>query len=143
MINCPNCNSCHTVKNGHTRTKSQRHLCRNCGYRFTDNTNVRMNNYYFINKAVQLWLEGLNYKLVSEVLGFTPETISKYIEPYKELLTPIRKNLVGLKDLKITRRNDLFIGLHKKKINLPVNCCGIIIVGHETEIWGVRRKIDS
>jgi hypothetical protein len=116
-------------------------MCKNCGYRFTDNTDTRKNDYYFKNKAVQLWLEGLNYKLISEILGFTPDTISKYIAPYKKLLAPIRNNLVGLEDLKLIRRNELFVGFHKKKINLPINGSGVIIVGNETEIWGVSKKL--
>ena len=141
MINCPNCKSTRTVRNGHTSTHSQRYLCNNCGYRFTSNTAFRKNDFYFKNKAVQLWLEGLNYKLISEILGFTPETVSKFIAPYKELLTPIRNDLVSLDELKIIRKNNFFIGFHKKKINLPVNGSGIIIVGHETEIWGVSKKL--
>ena len=141
MINCPNCMSISNVKNGHTYTYSQRYLCKNCGYRFTCNTDVRMNDFYFINKAVQLYLEGLNYKIISEILGFTPETISKFIAPYKELLSPIRNDLGGLDELKILKKKNLFIGFHKKKVNLPVNSSGVLIVGHETEIWGVSRKV--
>ncbi len=141
MINCPNCTSSRIVRNGHTSTRSQRYLCNNCGYRFTNNTDTRKNNFYFINKAIQLWLEGLNYKLISEVLGFTPETISKYIKPYKELLAPIRNNLTGIDGLKIVKNNNLLIGLHMKKINLPLNTSGIFLVGYETEIWCVRRKL--
>jgi hypothetical protein len=140
MVSCKNCNSTSPIKNVHTIGGNQRYLCKNCGYRFTSNTTFRKNDFYFTNKAVQLWLEGLNYKLISEILGFTPETISKFIAPYKELLAPIRNDLVGLDELKIIKRNNLFIGFHKKKINLSVNGSGIIIVGNATEIWGVKRK---
>ena len=140
MISCKNCNSNQTVKNGHTKNGNQRYLCNNCDYRFTSDTTFRKNDFYFKNKAVQLWLEGLSYKLISEILGFTPETISKFIAPFKELLAPIRNDLVGLDELKLIRRNNLFIGFHKKKINLSVNISGIIIVGNDTEIWGISRK---
>ena len=63
MISCKNCNSNRTVKNGFTNGGNQRYLCKNCGYRFTDNTTFRKNDFYFTTKAVQLWLEGLNNHL--------------------------------------------------------------------------------
>lgn len=138
---CPSCNNKHTVKNGHTRTGSQRHLCKNCGYRFTNNTNLRKMDYYFTTQAVHLWLEGLSYKLISEIIGIAPEIISKYIKPFKEILAPIRKDLISIENLKVTRKNNLFIGFHKKKINLPIYGSGIILIGHEVEIWGVSRII--
>jgi len=140
MILCPNCNTPKTIKNGFTNGGSQRYLCKNCGYRFTNNTTLRKNDFYFTTMAVHLWLEGLTYNLISEIMGFTPETINKMLAPYREILLPVRKDLVSISDLRLTRKNNLFIGFNKEKLNLPTNASGIIIVGHETEIWGVRRK---
>jgi hypothetical protein len=140
MITCPNCNSTHHVRNGKTSTGSQRYLCKNCGYRFTNNTIFLKITDYFKTNALHLWLEGLPYKYISEIMGFTPETISKFIAPYKEALLPVRKDLASIKDLKLVKNNDLFIGIGSKKVNLPINGSGIILIGNEVEIWGVCRK---
>ena len=140
MVTCPNCSSSHNVRNGKTSTRSQRYLCKNCGYRFTNNTIIRKNSDDFKTNAIHLWLEGLPYKYISDIMDLTPETISKYIEPYKKVLLPLRKDLTRIKDLRIVKKNNLFIGLREKKVNIPINGSGLIIVGNEVEIWGVSRK---
>ena len=140
MYTCPNCNSNNTVRNGLSKTASQRHLCKECGYRFTKNTNVRKENFYFITKAVQLWLEGLTYQIISEIIGFSPEKVSKMIAPYKDLLLPIRKDLVFMEGLRIERKNDFLMGFHKEKVRLPIHTGGILFVGYESEILCVSKK---
>lgn len=140
MISCKNCSSNKTVRNGHTKGGNQRYQCKNCGYRFTSDTDFKRNDSYFIVKAIELWLEGLNYSMISSILLFTPETISKWLKPYEQLLSPIRQNILKMEELKIVRNNNMLLGLSQKGTTLPTHVSGVLIVGVDSEVWGVSKR---
>ncbi len=86
---CPNCSSTHFTKYGTREGKLQRYRCKKCNYRFTGETLVKKRDTYYKTKAVQLWLEGLTYKAIGHLLGFSDDTVSKWLKPYIKKLEPL------------------------------------------------------
>ena len=65
---------------------------------FTGETILRKKDRYFETKALQLWLEGLTFLAIGHLLGFSDDTISKWLRPYVKKLEPLqldRKKLTG------------------------------------------------
>lgn len=58
---CPNCSSNTYVKSGIVKDR-QRYKCKKCGYFFTVNKVGKKIDSYYVNKALQLYLEGLSYR---------------------------------------------------------------------------------
>ena len=82
-INCENCKSNNTKKDGlrqtENRGKIQRYACKECGYRFTlDDGFFRMrNNPIKITQSIDLFYRGVSTRKVQEHLGvFYPHNAS-------------------------------------------------------------------
>ena len=61
---CPNCDSETTIKSG-VISNRQRYKCKSCNYFFTvDKIGKKIDDYY-VNKALQLYLEGLTYREIT------------------------------------------------------------------------------
>jgi len=70
-VKCVKCGSNNTVKNGTRKNKSgiiNRYLCKNCGYRFTDNNGFkkRRNEPEKIALALDLYFRGLSVRKIAE-----------------------------------------------------------------------------
>ncbi|WP_312769571.1 hypothetical protein [Epilithonimonas sp.] len=76
---CTFCYSCKIIKNGHTKTGKQQHICKQCNHRFL--------NYYSYNAyrkdidflIIQLIKEGLGIRSIARVLNISTTTLLKRI----------------------------------------------------------------
>jgi transposase-like protein len=83
MINaCPNCGSDHYIKSGIVNNR-QRYKCKSCSYYFSVNKIGKKIDDYYVNKALQLYLEGLTYREIERILGISHVSIMNWVEKYK------------------------------------------------------------
>ena len=80
-----------------------------------------------------MWLEGLTYVGISNLLGISDDTISKWLQPYVDVLEPIRMEGRGL------RKNTIYDGNVIVVNKVKANTSGILINGFESQIFGVSR----
>jgi len=78
---CPNCSSNHCIKSGIVNQK-QRYKCKDCSYYFTVNKLGKKIDDYYVNKALQLYLEGLSYREIERILGISHVTVLNWVKKY-------------------------------------------------------------
>ncbi len=78
---CPNCNSEHNIKSGVVKGR-QRYKCKDCSYFFTVNKLGKKIDDYYVNKALQLYLEGLSYREIERILGVSHVSIINWVKKY-------------------------------------------------------------
>lgn len=78
---CPNCSSDDCVKSGIVNNR-QRFKCKKCNYYFTVNKLGKKIDDYFVNKALQLYLEGLSYREIERILGVSHVSIMNWVKRY-------------------------------------------------------------
>ena len=78
---CPNCNSDAYVKSGVIKDR-QRYKCKKCDYYFTVNKVGKQIDSYYVNKALQLYLEGLSYREIERILGISHVSIINWVKKY-------------------------------------------------------------
>ena len=78
---CPNCNASEFVKAG-IISKRQRFRCKKCNYFFTVNKAGKQIDEYFVNKALQLYLEGLTYREIERILGVSHVSIMNWVRKF-------------------------------------------------------------
>ncbi len=79
---CPNCSSDHYVKSGIINDR-QRYKCKKCNYFFTVNKVGKKIDDYYVNKALQLYLEGLTYREIERLLGVSHVSVLNWVKKYK------------------------------------------------------------
>jgi len=134
QILCPNCDSIKIIRFG-KRGGKQRYCCKICGYRFTENTRLRKIDHYYHTKALQLYLEGLNYSGISYVLSVNETTVSRWIQPFAEILKPLQLKM-DLTKLELLQQDKTIV---TKSLNGGYTS-GILFKGFDCEIWGISRK---
>lgn len=78
---CPNCNSTSYIKSGIVNDR-QRYKCKKCNYYFTVNKLGKQIDTYYVNKALQLYLEGLTYREIERILGISHVSIMNWVKKY-------------------------------------------------------------
>lgn len=78
---CPNCNSDQYIKSGIVNNR-QRYKCKSCGYFFSVNKLGKKIDDYYVNKALQLYLEGLTYREIERILGISHVSIMNWVKKY-------------------------------------------------------------
>lgn len=78
---CPNCNSDRYIKSGVVKNR-QRYKCKECGYFFTVNKIGKGIDDYYVNKSLQLYLEGLTYREIERILGISHVSIMNWVKKY-------------------------------------------------------------
>jgi len=78
---CPNCGSNTYVKSGIVKDR-QRYKCKKCNYFFTVNKMGKQIDAYYVNKALQLYLEGLSYREIERILGISHVSILNWVKKY-------------------------------------------------------------
>lgn len=81
MFSCPNCQSDKIIKSGIVNDR-QRYKCKNCNYFFTVNKLGKKIDDYYVNKALQLYLEGLTYREIERILGISHVSVMNWIKKY-------------------------------------------------------------
>ena len=87
---CPNCSSSTYVKSGIINGR-QRYKCKDCGYYFTVNKLGKKIDDYYVNKALQLYLEGLTYREIERILGVSHVSVMNWVKKYN-ISRPYNKN---------------------------------------------------
>lgn len=78
---CPSCSSENQIKSGVVNGR-QRYKCKDCNYYFTvDKMGKKIDDYY-VNKALQLYLEGLTYREIERILGISHVSILNWVKKY-------------------------------------------------------------
>ncbi|MEM7485812.1 MAG: hypothetical protein AAF348_11445 [Bacteroidota bacterium] len=104
MDACPNCASTKFTKAGIVNQR-QRYKCKSCGYFFTVGKLGKQIDDYYVNKALQLYLEGLTYREIERILGVSHVSIINWVRkynikrPYKTNYHPTYK-ILNEKELK-------------------------------------------
>ncbi len=78
---CPNCGSDHYVKSGIVKDR-QRYKCKKCNYFFSVNKIGKQIDDYYVNKSLQLYLEGLTYREIERILGVSHVSIMNWVKKY-------------------------------------------------------------
>ena len=78
---CPNCNSDTFIKAGIIKNR-QRYKCKSCGYFFTVGKLGKKIDDYYVNKALQLYLEGLTYRELERILGVSHVSVMNWVRKY-------------------------------------------------------------
>ncbi|WP_103864579.1 helix-turn-helix domain-containing protein [Aquimarina sp. I32.4] len=78
---CPNCSSSDNIKSG-VINKRQRYRCKKCNYYFTVNKLGKKIDDYYVNKALQLYLEGLTYREIERILGISHVSVMNWVKKY-------------------------------------------------------------
>ena len=78
---CPNCLSERYVKAGVVKDR-QRYRCKDCNYYFTVNKLGKKVDDYYVNKALQLYLEGLTYREIERILGVSHVSVMNWVKKY-------------------------------------------------------------
>lgn len=78
---CPNCGSNTFIKSGIVNDR-QRYKCKSCGYYFSVNKVGKKIDDYYVNKALQLYLEGLTYREIERILGISHVSIMNWVKKY-------------------------------------------------------------
>ena len=86
---------------------------------------------------IQLFVEGVSYKVISEILDLDRNVISKHLDPYKELLSPIKLERSQLKGELHRDQNAITFRTNNE------HASGVIIKGRSSEVWGVKRKMPA
>ncbi len=78
---CPSCSSENQIKSGVVNGR-QRYKCKDCNYYFTVNKIGKKIDDYYVNKALQLFLEGLTYREIERILGISHVSIMNWVKKY-------------------------------------------------------------
>ena len=78
---CPNCKADTYIKSGIINNR-QRYKCKVCRYYFTVNKLGKKIDDYYVNKALQLYLEGLTYREIERILGISHVSIMNWVRKY-------------------------------------------------------------
>lgn len=81
MERCPNCQSDKIIKSGVIKDR-QRYKCKSCNYYFTVNKLGKKIDDYYVNKALQLYLEGLTYREIERILGISHVSVMNWVKKY-------------------------------------------------------------
>ena len=78
---CPNCQSPKYIKSGIVNNR-QRFKCKDCNYYFTVFKTGKKIDDYYVNKALQLYLEGLTYREIERILGVSHVSVINWVKKY-------------------------------------------------------------
>lgn len=78
---CPKCKENHIVKSGIVKGK-QRYKCNNCGYHFSVLKQGKSIDPYYVIKALQLYIEGVNYREIERILGVSHVSVMNWVRKY-------------------------------------------------------------
>jgi transposase-like protein len=86
-MNCPNCGERSLQhKIGFTKAKSQRYKCQHCEKRYTPEPKSRGYSESLRNKAIQLYVDGLNFRRIGRILSVHHQSVINWVNAYAEEL---------------------------------------------------------
>ena len=78
-MKCPYCESSIVVRVGRNRSGSRRYRCRDCGKGLTPEPRPRGYPKEMHDKAVRLYLEGMNLRRIGRLLGVHHQTVASWL----------------------------------------------------------------
>ena len=88
-MNCPKCGAQASCKDGLANGR-QRYLCKSCNHRYTVTHRSGTGDKAVKRQALELYLEGLGFRSIGRVLGFSNVTILNWIRAFGEQLDTIK-----------------------------------------------------
>ncbi|HEC23636.1 MAG TPA: IS1 family transposase [Chloroflexi bacterium] len=83
MVKCPHCQSTERqVKVGYTSAGSQRYLCRKCERKYTPEPKRRGYDEATRRKAVEMYVDGMNFRRIGRMLGVAHRTVINWVNAY-------------------------------------------------------------
>ena len=98
MLNCPRCTSADKVKSG-TNKGCQRYKCKTCQYFFTVARKSDTATTDQRRLAVTLYLEGLGFRSIGRVLGFSHVAVYQWIKALGEEVAQIKRPAAQIVEL--------------------------------------------
>lgn len=88
--------------------KKQRYKCKKCGYYFTVEYKSTTKSQQLKRQALHLYIEGLSYREIGEILGVSNVSIMKWIKSYVEKIKKNHKEAAKAIDVNIfTMKNHI------------------------------------
>ena len=112
MLNCPRCASADKVKSG-TNKGRQRYKCKSCQYFFTVAHKSDTATPAQRRLALNLYLEGLGFRSIGQILGFSHVAIYQWVKAFGEQVEQIKRSAVQIVELDELHS---YVG-HKKTID--------------------------
>jgi transposase-like protein len=88
-MKCPKCKNQDTRKDGYAKGK-QRFNCKNCNYHFTVEKKSTVASEFLKKNALQLYLEGLDFRAIGRFLQVSHVAVYKWIKDFGEKLGKIK-----------------------------------------------------
>ena len=90
FVFCPVCGSCHTEKNGFTKTRKQQYHCKNCGKYFIESYSYHAYEKDINERIVVLTKKGVGIRSTARILKISASTLlARIIFIAKEIEQPI------------------------------------------------------
>ncbi len=90
-MECPKCGKRPSCKDG-LASGRQRYLCKDCNHRYTVAQRSGAGDKAVKRQALELYLEGLGFRSIGRVLGFSNVTILNWIRSFGEKLDAIKSD---------------------------------------------------
>ncbi len=91
VMDCPKCGKQANCKDGRANGR-QRYLCKDCNHRYTVAQRSRAGDGAVKRQALELYLEGLGFRSIGRMLGFSNVTILNWIRAFGEQLEGIKND---------------------------------------------------
>ena len=117
MLNCPRCCSVARVKSG-VINGPQRYKCKECQYLYTVPHKSDTSTPAQRRLAVTLYLEGLGFRSIGRILGFSHVAIYQWINALGKEVTQIKRHAAQIVDM-----DELHSYVGIKKLLLDLACC--------------------
>ena len=117
MLNCPRCSRADRVKSG-AINGHQRYKCKACRYLYTVAHKSGTSTAAQRRMAVTLYLEGLGFRSIGQILGFSHVAIYQWIKAPWEEIVKIKRSAGQLDEVD---EQHSYVG--HKKLLLDLDCC--------------------
>lgn len=104
---CPKCLSDKYVKSGIVKDR-QRFTCKSCGYNFSVFKEGKKVDFYYVTKALQLYLEGISYREIERILGISHVSVMNWVKSYLKARPEVKDYHPTYKILKHSELLDYF-----------------------------------
>ena len=98
MLSCPRCASTDKVKSG-MKDGRQRYKCKPCCYLFTVAHKSDTATFDQRRLALTLYLEGLGFRSIGRVLGFSHVAVYKWIKVFGEEVAQVKRQAAQIVEL--------------------------------------------
>ena len=114
-MNCPQCSSKETVKNGLVKGK-QRYYCGTCQYNYTT-PHGHGKPKELKKKAIELYLEGMGFRAIGRTIGVSNVAVLNWVRSVSEQLRKILKERIPdkKKEIEVMELDEMWHYVGKKR----------------------------